>query len=302
MPATIREYLEQDLAERIRSGLAGRNDLTLKALAANYGVSFTPIRQALRSLAAAGLVAKGTNGRLDVEVRSSRRRGRAASSSSPSIIPSASAELERVLREELIRASLRRDSAYLREEATAKRLGVGRTAIRQVFGRLAGQGLLVHVPRCGWKVRSFDAADLAAYIEIRELMEVKALELARPNVSTADLKRMLEGNATDRLATGIDNQIHAYLVEKAGNLYIRDFFERNSAYYTTLFDYAAPETKVVREMARQHRALLRAMIANDWEKARAALVDHIRAQRPVVEDLMRRVASSQLDLTQSESA
>ena len=288
MPATIREYLEQDLAERIRSGLAGRNDLTLKALAAHYGVSFTPIRQALRSLAAAGLVAKGTNGRLDVEVRSSRRRGRAASSSSPSIIPSASAELERVLREELIRASLRRDSAYLREEATAKRLGVGRTAIRQVFGRLAGQGLLVHVPRCGWKVRSFDAADLAAYIEIRELMEVKALELARPNVSTADLKRMLEGNAT--------------LVEKAGNLYIRDFFERNSAYYTTLFDYAAPETKVVREMARQHRALLRAMIANDWEKARAALVDHIRAQRPVVEDLMRRVASSQLDLTQSESA
>ena len=56
MPATIREYLEQDLAERIRSGLAGRNDLTLKALAAHYGVSFTPIRQALRSLAAAGLV------------------------------------------------------------------------------------------------------------------------------------------------------------------------------------------------------------------------------------------------------
>ena len=64
----------------------------------------------------------------------------------------------------------------------------------------------------------------------------------------------------------------------------------NSGFYTTLFDYAAPETKAVRQMASQHRAILRALIAEDWDKARTALVHHIRAQRPIVEELMRSVA------------
>ena len=302
MPATIREYIEQDLAERIRNGQTRPADLTLDALSRHYGVSVTPIRQALRGLAAAGLVSRRSNGRLDLTSDARMRGKHAPSQSAAGGIPSASAELERVLSEEAIRAGLRGDNAYLREEATARKRGVGRTAIRQVFSRLVGKGLLIHVPRCGWKVRPFDLADLAAYIEVRELLEIKALELARAHLLKTDLKRMLDGNTGGRVETGIDNKIHAYLVEKSGNSYIREFFERNGAYYTTLFDYAAPKTKAVREMANQHRSILRALIAEDWETARIALVHHIRSQRPVVEDLMRRVAHGSAEAEQLESA
>ena len=198
MPATIREYIERDLAERLRSGEAGRADLTLQALSEHYGVSFTPIRQALRGLLEAGIVAKQGNGRLDMGKAVRIGRKRVVPNSEAQGIPSASADLERTLSAALIRASLHGDNAYLREEATASKLGVGRTAVRQVFARLVGKGLLVHVPRCGWKVRPFDSADLADYIEIRELLELKALELARPHLLKADLKRMLEGNSRER--------------------------------------------------------------------------------------------------------
>lgn len=100
---------------------------------------------------------------------------------------------------------------------------------------------------------------------------------------------MLEGNrpAPDRRAAQLDNDLHDYLIEKSGNRYIRDFFERHGIYYTTLFAYAAPGARVVRAMARQHRAILNALIAADRKAARRALARHIRSQRPVVARLMR---------------
>ena len=59
-----------------------------------------------------------------------------------------------------------------------------------------------------------------------------------------------------------------------------------------LFDYAAPEAKVVRAMARQHRTILRALLARDWPAARKGLARHIRAQRPVVRRLLQRLTAS----------
>ena len=208
-------------------------------------------------------------------------------------LPSRSRALEESLAEEVIRGSLRGGTGYVREEATAQRFGVGRTAIRQAFNRLAGRGLIVHVPRCGWRVRTFDGADLRAYLVVRESLELKALDLARPKLVADDLRRMLEGNVADPRAPRIDNDVHCYLVDVSGNVYIRDFFERHGGYYTALFDFAAPEAHVVTEMAAQHRTILRALLDGDWTAARTAMASHIRAQEPIVMELMERIARTQ---------
>jgi DNA-binding GntR family transcriptional regulator len=206
------------------------------------------------------------------------------------------AELEAALASEMIARSLRRESEYVREEATALRYGLGRTAIRQALARLAGRGLVVHVPRCGWRVRPFDLADLEEYLEVREVLELKALDLARPHLIAADLQRMLLGNAPRAGRNPrLDNNLHRYLIDKAANAYISDFFDRHGAYYTTVFDFAAPETRVVVEMARQHCAILRALIDRDWTRARQALSQHIRGQRPIVKELMLHLAPTQAE-------
>jgi DNA-binding GntR family transcriptional regulator len=295
MPATISQYIERDLAGRVATDQVLPAPLTLHSLSRHYGVSSTPVRVAIRHLLANGVLVRQSNGRLDVNGR--RRitaRGQRSRNTDDPGPPRRALDLESDLAAEVIRKSLSGEGEYLREEATAERFAVGRTAIRQAFLQLAGRGLIVHVPRCGWRVRTFDEVDMAAYLEFREVLENKALSLARPHLIEADLRRMLVGNASRKGAPRLDNSLHRYLVEKSGNGYIREFFDRHGAYYTSLLDFAAPEIHVVAAMARQHRKILRALLARDWHRARRELTRHIRAQRPIVRDLLQRLGRDEI--------
>jgi DNA-binding GntR family transcriptional regulator len=245
-------------------------------------------------LLAEGILVREVNGRLSVNgtQRSAalKENTRETETVEP---PRRAVDLASDLAGEVMRMSLSGAGDYLREEATAERFGVGRTVIRQAFLQLAGRGLLVHVPRCGWRVRTFELTDLDAYLDVREVLESKALTLARPHLVEADLRRMLAGNVPQNGDSRLDNSLHQYLVEKSGNGYLREFFSRHGGYFTSLLDFAAPETHVVATMARQHRLILRALLAHDWSRARRELRRHIRAQRPIVRDLMQRLGRNE---------
>jgi DNA-binding GntR family transcriptional regulator len=289
MWATISDHIKQDLIMRINSGKGPPTDLSIPALAKHYRVSFSPVREALRGLIEEGVVIKGENKRLRLPPK--LRPDGTPDVEPPSLPPNHTAELEKRVAADLIARSLRRETGYLREDAVIQTYGVSRTLIRQILSRLVGRGLLEHVPRCGWRVRALDEADLDEYLVVREMMELKALELAAPHMVEADLRRMFAGNAAGGKGKEplLDNSLHRYIIDRSGNSYIRDFFDRHGAYYTTVFDFAVPETKVVEGMARQHRAILKALIDRDWARAGKALVQHIRDQRPTVKELMRRL-------------
>jgi DNA-binding GntR family transcriptional regulator len=289
MATTISDYIASDLAARVGARSGSAIPLTLHALSNRYGVSPTPVREALRRLLAEGVLVRLENGRIEVNPVALNTGSLRDKPESIQLPPVRANSLQVALTTEVIRKSLGGNCDYLREEATAARYGVGRTAIRQAFQRLAGQGLIVHVPRCGWRVRAFDENDLIAYLEIREVLENKALALARPHLLEADLRKMLAGNVSRSGGPRLDNSLHSYLVEKSGNEYLREFFNRHSAYYTALLEFAAPETCVVAAMARQHRKILRALIAQDWARSRRELTRHIRAQRPIVRALLQRI-------------
>ncbi len=89
---------------------------------------------------------------------------------------------------------------------------------------------------------------------------------------------MLSGNrsAAPGESPRLDNRLHAYLVERAENRYVSDFFARHGANYEMLLDFAAPEARVVEAMAEQHREILTALLAEDWPLAGQALSRHIR--------------------------
>ncbi|GAC1300490.1 MAG: hypothetical protein NVSMB14_10860 [Isosphaeraceae bacterium] len=287
--ATLTDFIRRDLTARIRTFGVAPAPLTLPSLSKHYGVSLTPVRIAVRDLIEDGLLLKRENGRLAVNskrVRSSRSRRPFTPIGEP---PKRAEQLERALALEIISKSLRGEADYLREETAAHKHGVGRTAIRQAYDRLAGQGLIVHEPRKGRRVRVFDQCELDSYLEVREVLELKALDLARPRLVLNDLRRMLDANRPNDRPPKLDNSLHRYWIDKSENSYIVEFFDRHSPYYAALLDLAAPATREVAAMAQQHRAILLELIAGDHHAACDALSAHIRAQRPIVQRFMTRL-------------
>lgn len=277
------DYIQQDLRQRIESGKHIPDKLTLAHLAAMYGVSSTPVRLAITALIEEKYIVKQPNGRLAVSdnLPSPVKRTTPVKITSPRTAE----DWEALLIKEVMLTSLSSNPTFLREEALANKYEIGRSIIRQVLSRFAGSGLIDHIARCGWRVHPFNEEDMRAYLDIREALELRALDLARPHLLSEDLEAILKGNtsSTNNTEAHLDNRLHLYIIEKSGNRYIREFFSQNvSQYYSALFDYAAPHSEQVTEMAIQHRQILEALIAKAWPQARRALAEHIQSQHPIM--------------------
>ncbi|MGK0303169.1 MAG: DNA-binding GntR family transcriptional regulator [Planctomycetota bacterium] len=289
---TLTDDITRDLTQRIRAQRAKPEQLTLAALANEYGVSATPIRQALARLMASGLVerlANGrlANGRLSLGQLSPGRRAPKRGHGRPTRLPQPttmeSTSLTETVEREVLRRSLRGEHEFLREEAFAERMGVGRTQLRSVLHTLAGAGVVEHVKRRGWRARPFQREDMLAFLDVRATLEVQALDLAKAHIRDADVARFLLGNSDDAVASGtIDNDLHGYFVEKANNHYLAAFFASHGRYYSRLFDFAAVDANRLEEMAGQHSEILRHTRAKHWARARTTLRHHIHSQEPVL--------------------
>lgn len=285
---SLSEYIFRDLEQRLLTGEVSDDELTLVAIGERYGVSFTPIRRAIDELINRQLLTRQENGRISVNSAAVESRGMSVDEVQTIHKPLDSTDWDDLISREIIRTSLLGKSEFLREESTALQYGIGRTALRQIFHRLSGSGLLTHVPRRGWKVRLFEVKDLDDFLAVREVLECQAMELAVPRVEPGDLLSMLEANAPDSQHR-LDNRLHQYFITRSENRYIIDFFSHNASYYTRMMDLAAPETQRVDEMADQHCRVLNCALEGNWQAAKAAMVDHIRAQRPIVLDLIEKL-------------
>ncbi|WP_444996806.1 GntR family transcriptional regulator [Aliikangiella sp. IMCC44359] len=280
MSTKVTDTIKQDLTHQIQTFSELPFRLTLGAIADYYAVSLTPVRQVVEQLIEENIICRKPNGRLErtVTPKGGGKSSKVTEFKKPLKL---SSNLDEKVANDVIKLCFENHTDYLREEATAKKYETGRTIIRQVFSRLAGTGLIEHVPRCGWKVRSFREKDMLDYLEIREILEVKALQLARPFLVQDDLQNMLSGNvvSAEEEDSEIDNNLHDYWITRCDNFYIQDFFKRHGDFYTALFDYASVGASVKSEMAQEHRDILENLIAKNWRQAESALVKHIRDQK-----------------------
>jgi DNA-binding GntR family transcriptional regulator len=274
---SIATFIKQDLIANIRSGQIESDRLTLDALSKRYRVSATPVRVAVRELIEERYLKKGENGRLAIHYDSS------AASSAAS--PEEPTDWGQVIANDLVQLSLEGQPVLLREETTAEKYGISRSSIRQIFHRLAGRGILEHLPRRGWQLRPFRQAELDSFIDMRVMLEIKAMELAWPRLVDEELQAILDrnqlpANPDDRPIS--DNSLHAYLIEKSKNPYIADFFDRHGKYYDALFEWENLDDTAQVQEVQHHRKILEALLRRDRPAAERALVDHIRNNHPVL--------------------
>lgn len=277
----ITTYIKGDLSARLKSGQELPTPLTIGALAEHYNVSFTPVRSAMAELIDEGLLKKGPNRRL--MAISPRKTG--TRTGQPPKLPEPPRDPFANISRDLVQLSLKGEPVYLREEATAEKYGISRSAIRNILHRLAGEGVVDHVPRRGWRLRPFYSDDLQAFVEVREVLELKALELSSSKLVAEDLQHMLDANqmpVSPDDPPRINEELHEYLIAKAANPYIQDFFERQGRYYRMLFEWEDLDRAAAVETVRQHREILTALLDGKWSAARKALSHHILKNHPIL--------------------
>jgi DNA-binding GntR family transcriptional regulator len=176
----------------------------------------------------------------------------------------------------------------LTEPAVSKRLGIGRTPVREALQRLEREGLVRVIPRRGIQVTEVEVASQLEWIEVRRELEKLAVGNAARRADAVTRERVLAmardvGAVADRgdLAKfmRLDRELHDLVNACAGNSVLSDIMHlhqsRNRRFWYLLGRHAVD----FKRSALLHRNILLAIADGDEERARRAadeLMDDLR--------------------------
>jgi DNA-binding GntR family transcriptional regulator len=173
----------------------------------------------------------------------------------------------------------------LRQERIALEFGVSRIPVREALSRLEAEGLVRREHHRGCIVSEVSLADLEESLEIRSALEVRALRLAIPRMTQADLaeaQRVLERYAASKTPaqwTERNLEFHLALYRAAGMPRLLDMIEgliRGTARYVRVY------VSTVRGLAgphQEHQEILAACRGRDVALAAQLLEAHIEKTR-----------------------
>jgi DNA-binding GntR family transcriptional regulator len=178
----------------------------------------------------------------------------------------------------------------LSEVALSRELAVSRGPIREAIGRLAAEGLVTVRPRRGAEVRSLTPAELIDSYQVREALEVLAVRLAVPRITSSDLARldelveaMAEFARKDEVADFFAANVafHELLCELSGNEKLREVHHRLEGEISRFQARTLALRGNLDSSVSEHRAILAAVRLREVDKACELTAAHIRvpAQR-----------------------
>lgn len=179
----------------------------------------------------------------------------------------------------------------------AKEFGVSQTPIREALGTLSGMGVLSVKPNCGAVVRRFAPREVRDICQVRRAMECLAITTACgriPRKSLESLHNELTKQSKLRGTIGrqaiedvkrTDTQLHDLIREHTRNRFLNDELERimilvraiRDAAWNRLLKTKSPDLVFVIQEAKEHLAIVDALILNDTKLAKRALSDHLRS-------------------------
>ena len=180
----------------------------------------------------------------------------------------------------------------------AETYGMGRAAVRMALARLAQEGLVVHEPNRGARVRAISEAEAVEIYEARAVLEGLAARHAAKNAIRQDVtalraicKQMQQRHAKGDLLgmSDLNAQLHGELLRIADHQTVTRLIERLRAqqvrfqYRTILVPGRADHS------LKEHRAIVETVAAHDSDAAEAAMRKHIGN---VVEALRQSAASA----------
>ncbi|MCC6682219.1 MAG: GntR family transcriptional regulator [Phycisphaeraceae bacterium] len=178
-----------------------------------------------------------------------------------------------------------------------REIGVSATPVREAMHRLEMEGLVELVPRLGAVVKKLDRTELREYFGVREAIESYAVSRAAESINEYQLTYLEElldeidhlvakwFSNTDGPMTGaslhrfleIDWRFHETIIEAANNRRLCRIVE-TCHLMSRIFqaDRSSHTQRRLSEAAKQHRAILDALIRRDGDDSCKCMIQHIR--------------------------
>ena len=190
----------------------------------------------------------------------------------------------RVLCDELIVLDIK-PGEPLNDEVISRRLGVGRTPIREAMKRLESDHLVVAYPRRGTFAAGVDITDLAEISEIRQLLEPAAAARAARVASPAlrqeirdfadEVARILPGMRSQRDLMHLDMRVHRMIYRATGSRHMEDILIRYDNLATRIWSVVLQKLPTVSEHIAQHIELLKCIADGDSDAAARLTARHV---------------------------
>jgi DNA-binding GntR family transcriptional regulator len=172
----------------------------------------------------------------------------------------------------------------LRELHLARELGVSQATIREALGQLERFGLVVRTPNIGTQVTRLSPQEVRERVELRMLLEERALMQAAPRMNTAAFDAL--GARLDALTDAIrrndyfeeaqaDLAFHRFIWEQSGN---RTLYHTLDQLAVPLFAFVSilrgAHREKLTDVVQSHEGIVQALRSGDAASVREALRQH----------------------------
>lgn len=200
-----------------------------------------------------------------------------------------------VLRDAVISGEIPPRSRILIEE-TAARLGMSAIPVREALRTLASQGLVVPLPRRGYRVADLSAEDVDDTYRLRVILDPMAVRLAVPQLDPEALSDL--DSAFDALVKAYRSKdpaltrqchraFHWAIYRHCGSQWLLRCLEilwENSERYQQA---SIPKRGTVEQRAAEHREILHGCHAGDAELAAESMRHHLDKTRDTLRGLLK---------------
>jgi DNA-binding GntR family transcriptional regulator len=188
-----------------------------------------------------------------------------------------------------------RAGEHLVTQDLAERFGVSHTPIREALISLSGVGIIDLMPNRGAIVRRISSKEVCEVCQVRKALECEAVRLACGRIDLGelhaladDLKRLsaVKVRSASRFvaeAREVDSRLHDLIADSCGNAFLAVELSRLKNLFRVFrdvaweFDAAKHDCHRVPEEAREHLAIVEALLAADPKAAARAMARHIRS-------------------------
>jgi DNA-binding GntR family transcriptional regulator len=180
------------------------------------------------------------------------------------------------------------------EQSLAADIGLGRMPVHEALARLAGDQLVIVMPRRGLLIAPISLETVREIFEAREAIECGNAYFAARHASDAELvqlRRLIEAAEAAREVSDRyqfledDQQIHRYLAGMVRNVFLRDAADKILTHSLRFWRYYFLSQPLRPNTLISHRPLLAELEARNPEGALSAMREHIVASRQLLNDL-----------------